>query len=51
MERNDLEKMRKALEMSLANHPFMRDESKHHILIMKLLNLCESELEDELGAD
>ena len=50
MERSELERKRRALEMSLANLQ-ISDEGKHHILIMKLLNLCESELEEELGAD
>ena len=50
MERSELERKRRALEMSLANLQ-MNDERKHHILIMKLLDLCESELENETGAD
>ena len=50
MERSELERKRRALEMSLANLQ-MNDARKHHILIMKLLDLCESELENETGAD
>ena len=50
MERSELERKRRALEMSLANLQ-MNDARKHHILVMKLLNLCESKLEEELGAD
>jgi len=46
MERNDLEKLRRHLELQFANEPQMTDENKYHILIMKLINLCEEEIRE-----
>ena len=46
MERSDLEKLRRHLELQFANEPQMTDERKYHILVMKLLNLCEEEIRD-----
>ena len=46
MDRNELEKLRRHLELQFANEPQMTDENKYHLLVMKLLNLCEEEIRD-----
>ena len=46
MERSDLEKLRRHLELQFANEPQMTDENKYHLLVMKLLNLCEEEIRE-----
>ena len=46
MERSELEKQRRHFELKFANEPQMSDESKSHLFIMKLLNLCEEEVKD-----
>ena len=46
MERSELEKLRRHFELQFANEPQMSDKSKYHILIMKLLNLCEEEIRE-----
>ena len=46
MERSELEKQRRHFELKFANEPQMSNESKFHILIMKLLNLGEEEIRD-----
>ena len=46
MERSELEKQRRHFELKFANEPQMSNESKLHILIMKLLNLGEEEIRD-----
>ena len=46
MERSELEKQRRHFELQFANEPQISNEKKFHILIMKLLNLCEEEIRD-----
>ena len=46
MDRIELEKLRRHLELQFANETQMTDENKYQILIMKLLNLCEEEIRE-----
>ena len=46
MEKSELENQLRHLELEFASQPLMSDESKYHVLIMKLLNLSEEEIRD-----
>ena len=46
MDKHEIERMRRALELRVANHPYMDCDSKTRI-ILRLLDLCEEEIGDD----
>jgi len=43
MDKNEIESMRRELELRVANHPYMSCDHKTRI-ILRLLDLCEEEM-------
>ena len=46
MDKHEIERMRRALELRVENHPYMDCDSKTRI-ILRLLDLCEEEIGDD----